>query len=356
MTMNLEKIRDTYFNFWVKISNYKSKMKLLEVDFNKPWWDIIWRQKTILISIWTIQMLNDISWIILPIVLAWVINDLNYLYLAYFILFKIALLWLSQLQWYINAILQLQSVRSVYFQAHKFFLTVDPIYHSTKNSGKILAKTERGSRGYEDLLDILTFEIIPIIIGIVSIFVSMLFYNTRLAFLTIGLILLMVILNIAITIFHANAFEQKVIDLDDSAKNSAVENLSQANLIRSAFATTQQLDIFQKKNLNLIVKEGSGWNAQGISFNFVISIYFLSVLLIGYYVINNIQNGTINSTTGLALLSTYLIGTNSLLSVGGKVRRFMKVYTEITDLYSFIRTFGKQTYPVLEGDKITNIS
>jgi hypothetical protein len=37
-----------YYNFFIKLYDFKSRIKMAKVDFDKPWWEIIWKQKCIM--------------------------------------------------------------------------------------------------------------------------------------------------------------------------------------------------------------------------------------------------------------------------------------------------------------------
>jgi ABC-type multidrug transport system fused ATPase/permease subunit len=62
---------------------------------------------------------------------------------------------------------------SIHYNAHQYFLTVDPIAHSTRSSGKIIAKISRVVDAYEDFMDILLINILQVVIGTVAIVVAL---------------------------------------------------------------------------------------------------------------------------------------------------------------------------------------
>jgi ABC-type multidrug transport system fused ATPase/permease subunit len=77
-------------------------------------------------------------------------------------------------------------------------------------------------------------------------------------------------------------------------------------------------------------------------------IYIGTVLTLGLYLISLIQQGLITSIMGASLIITYINGTREVLKVGRKIRKFLKSVTRVKDLFSFICSFGNQTFPVLE--------
>jgi len=52
------------------------------------------------------------------------------------------------------------------------------------------------------------------------------------------------------------------------------------------------------------------------------------------------------------LLLAYFNGSSQILRLGDLIRNIIQIISRQEDLFDFIRQFGVQTYPVLEGDKI----
>ena len=83
---------------------------------------------------------------------------------------------------------------SVQMSGHSFFLTVDPIYHSKRSSGAILSKIARATRGYEEILDRIVLDILPITITSIVAIINIMNFD-----FWIGLIILLS-LSVIITI------------------------------------------------------------------------------------------------------------------------------------------------------------
>lgn len=162
-------LQQRYYDWIVKIMNYQGKMQILPVDFEQPWWTILWIQKGRIVAIFIAQVIWTLQWVLLPIFIAWAIESRNYGYLLGIILVRVVSVYLVTWIFYQNAILQLQAMQGIYVNAITTLLQVDPIHHATKSTGQIIAKVERGSDAFEDILDIITFEVLNIGIGLISV-------------------------------------------------------------------------------------------------------------------------------------------------------------------------------------------
>ena len=341
---------ESYFNFWTKLFNYKRFIKLYDVDFNKPWWHIIWKQKWLATSVFTLQTVVYLSNNITLFVVGFAINQNNFWILAYFIVFRIVLWILNFFSFYLNAPLQMQSVQSVAFCANKFLLEVDPIYHSTKSSGKIIAKVSRGSRAYETILDIISFEILNLVSGVVIAVLTLLSYDRFIGLVAFLIIILVLSLNVTSEYYNALISEKKVIEIEDTVSQSQVENLQQAGFIRSTFNTENQLKKLKQENYDLIITTSTRWHISTFFQTIINIIYVLGLLLIGGLIFTKMSEGLLSQAIAISLISTYIYGSSHILYIGALARRFPRNLAYINDLFSFIRGFGKQTYPVLEGE------
>jgi hypothetical protein len=82
-------------------------------------------------------------------------------------------------------------------------------------------------------------------------------------------------------------------------------------------------------------------------------LFFISVLLISAMILNEVQTKNLSAATGLALITTYYISLSNIRNIGEQIKRLVESHSRITDLFTFMQTFGKQTFPVLER-KIIN--
>jgi ABC-type multidrug transport system fused ATPase/permease subunit len=149
-----------YENIQNSIEN-KFDPKPFEIDFSESFW---YSFKNIRISsILTILMTT--TWAIytsgfVPIFVYALSNKsldtITYTIIGYLIITVI--LSLVSANFYINV----QRVSGgVKYCAYRYFLTIDPIFHSTKSSGQILAKVNRSSSTLLQLINLIVLEILP---------------------------------------------------------------------------------------------------------------------------------------------------------------------------------------------------
>lgn len=351
MTNPNPKLTDKYRNFLIKFFGYEKTMKHYEVDFNQPWWAIIFKEKWRGFSVLFFFSLIFSVIYLQPFILATAIENSNtWLLFAFLVLLRVVLgffdLYFVNHQ---NSIFQLNIRESVALAANKFFLTVDPLFHSTRESGKIISKINRGSSAFEGFLDVITFRLLPFLSGILVLTVLLIRSDLWLGLGAVLAIVLMTIYNILAQIFNNKAFVPERVKAGDDLKQSEVETLAQTQFVRSIFASVFQLDLISKKNKRFMVVEGTQWSASGLSFIFLPIFYNTSVLLISLRLLDLIDSGRVSLVEALGLISTYLVATNLVFDAGRMAREMSRSVQEIKDLFDFIREFGKQTYPVLDS-------
>ena len=150
----------------------RNKSPMMAVDFEKPWWYIIWftKWRVLLIALGegSINVFDTVS----PIILGWVFTSKRYDYFAYFWIGWLSSILFQDFVRKLNSTLQLRCIHSVHFKAHQWLLQVDPMYHAHRETGAILGKIERASRAYETLLDAVLIDILGYGAGIITALVS----------------------------------------------------------------------------------------------------------------------------------------------------------------------------------------
>lgn len=340
-----------YYFFSLEIANLKNKTRILPIDFDRSWQNIIWNQKPYLFIALINEIITQIFYTIVPILIGFILESKNVTYFLLLILAWLLAIIIEYITAYFIVLLEIQCVTSIQYNAYEFFLAVDPIYHTMRSTGQLFAKIERCSRAYEDFLDIVMYELSPTIISISTVVVSFIFVNFKLGLLALILLIIIGIFSIVLNIFTGTAFEGKLIDADDKVKSLSVENLTQVQLIRSCFATNQAAHIVKEANNQLMYKEGTAWIASSFVNLITRTVYLASIFILGLYIINITQSGYLSTTIAITLIITYIRGTYEIIRIGRKLRKLIKSITRIVDLFTFIRKFGKQTYPVLSDQK-----
>jgi ABC-type transport system involved in Fe-S cluster assembly fused permease/ATPase subunit len=342
-----------YYNFFTKLYNYKNRIKLQPVDFNKPWWTILWQQKAVIFTlVLTLGMINLYD----SVMLVWIAQALeaqDLIRLIWIIGIRIFLIVLLGFTLNFNAILQMVCMQSVFYSANKLLLETDPIYHTTKSSGVIISKVNKGSAAYENILDVVTFEIYTLFISLFGTVIVLFHYNDKIGLVAAVMVIIFTLISVYWTSFNNKVFKPICIEAEDKLSEITVESMQQTAYIRSTFATTEQLVDIKSSIKTYAGKEATRWETDGLGYYVLRVLFFISVLTISIMILNEIQAKSISVATGLALITTYFISLSNIRNVGGQIKRLTESHSRITDLFEFMRTFGKQTFPVLDDKVIT---
>jgi ABC-type multidrug transport system fused ATPase/permease subunit len=336
-----------YYAFWLWLANLKSKVRIIPIDFSKAWTAVIRKQKKYLFIALAGNAFTHVFYTLVPLFLGWVIEAQSFTYFYLLIAGWLCALLVEYFILYNTSLLEVQCMGSIQYNAFKFFLTVDPIYHATKSTGKLFAKIERGARAYEDFLDLLLLDLSPTFISVTTVVISFLWAQVSLGVSALILLALVAFLNVTLNLFTSLAFEKNLIEADDAIKSISVESLTQVQLIRASFATNEIAHTVKRKNFDMMVREGSAWLAFSAT-NFITRFsYVLTILILGTLILRSVLDGTLTIISATALILTYIRGTSEIIQVGRRLRKLLKSIIRIRDLFSFIRSFGKQTFSVL---------
>ena len=344
------KYHDFFYNFVNRRENFEKRMKLLPVDFEKSWWDILSRQKKFAFRIILSQLIWSTFDSLFPIMLGFAILKLDLGLFLLIMLARLALTWLYNSMLSQNAVFQIQTMNSVEYNANLFFLKVDPLFHTTKSSGQIVSKINRGSSAYEDFLDIVTFDLIGIITSMITITIAMFAFSFQLGLVSFIFLLSIASFNITAQVYRTQVFQPRKILSDDKFKAISVETLIQAPFIRAIFASNEQTVKLKTSISDTMIKEGNAWQAGSYVGFITRAMYVISVVSMGSVVLIQAKNGLFEPTLALSIILAYTNGTQNILYTGEKVKRLTTALSNIHDLFDFIRGFGKQTFPVLAED------
>ncbi len=351
MFLRLRRLTDKYYAFWLALGHLKTRARLLPIDFEQSWIKILTSQKKYLSIALFCEIIIQTFYTLYPLAIGFIIEKQNYTYFLYLIALWLCIICIEYVSVYFSALLEIQCINSVQYDAFEFFLTVDPLYHTMKASGKLFAKIERCARSYEDFLDIILWDLLPIIIGITTVVITFLITDLYLGLIAFILLLIIALINIAINLFTSATFERRLIDADDAVKVLSVESLTQAQLIRTSFATNEIAQQAKERNEEMMYKEGTAWLAFAAAISVSRLFYLLSIFVLGSLIFSFIFHGHLSMLAGTTLLLTYINGTYEIIQIGRRLRKLIKSITRINDLYLFIRHFGKQTFPVLADGK-----
>jgi len=333
------------YNFLEKLFGMVGKIRIYPVDFTLPWYRIYKKYWVrIIISVIT----EVILWIIfstLPLSIAAIITNQNqYWALILGILFLITPL-ITQLHMRSYCLGLAGLMRSVSNSAYKFFVKVDPIHHSTRESGKVISKINRAVSAYETLTDVLTYNILPFIIQISVILVSFIYYDTKTGVLAGGSLIIMLAISTIGQILVSKNVIPKDNDQMDIQQQVEVESLQQVTLIRSSFATPEHIKKIKKTNIRTGEVQTTVWMSF-ISTTFIPRVLFgISFIIVSVFIINLINTGSLDIITAIALITMY-ISAYDIIFAGRHIERIISDIERIKNLYTYIQEYGDSSYPV----------
>jgi ABC-type multidrug transport system fused ATPase/permease subunit len=344
--------KERYYNFIYKYFNLEKDIKLLPVDFNKPWYQILLDQKWNLSLQIILEFVQSVFSSLTPVILGFALFNSKIEYLYYFAIVYIILEIFNRVVIRYFSILIMQSKNSVAFSAYQYFLSVDPIYHTTKSSGQIISKIQKTTSDLEMLISAIVEVLLPTVIGFLTVVITIATFDYRLGIVgTISFILITTV-NGGLNFINAEIFKKKTIAAEDKAKADSVETLQQNALIRASFASNEQLQKVRKSTVKSMIIESVSRQTFGVTRTLTRIIYAISTLLIGLIIYNLTSTNEINAGIGISLLLAYFNGSSQILRLGDLIRNIIQIISRQEDLFDFIRQFGVQTYPVLETDKI----
>jgi ABC-type multidrug transport system fused ATPase/permease subunit len=321
-------------------------IRILPIDFSRPWWTVITDQIWLALGVSISAVLRDIFWVFTPFMVTILLEHHSWYWFAGFcglwIVFLINLFLFHDL----NARFQLQAIHSVFDNAYRYLLNVDPIYHTKRVSGAIVAKIERAARGYEEALDHITYSFVPLGISISTMLIILCSYSIWLTLAICICLASMVGYAYYFVYYACSRWENAFIASDDAFKSIAFENLAQTTLIRATFATDYaqaRLDGYVAQNTST---EKQLWKAYAQVSRILNTLYGLSILMITGFFMHLIQHQLITLPQAISIILAYINCTFQLIKILQPLRRFMRGMTAIKDLFAFMPQFGKQTVPV----------
>jgi ABC-type multidrug transport system fused ATPase/permease subunit len=325
--------------------------QIFPIDFTKPWWHLILKQKFTCFLILTITASMQIFTTIVPFLIALIFESEKYaVCIGIFALwFALVLLQVFIMRW--NPKFQLQCIYSIYQNAHSHLLSVDPEYHVHRSSGAILNKIDRAARGYEDLLDYIVDEYTPLIVGLLTVIIIIASYS----YIVAGAIIVFMAAMIAGAYFFAKyaslPWEKGFIKSDDAFKTTAVENLAQVQLIRSTFATDYRSAKLNKNIAENLKTEGALWLSYSSVSSGLILLYLVSLFALAMALLFQVKHQLIPYARAIGLFLSYMQGTKSIVTSVKLFRKTMRSLASIRELFRFIPSFGKRQIPVLEAGR-----
>jgi ABC-type multidrug transport system fused ATPase/permease subunit len=328
----------------------KKFLQPFDIDFNKPFWHYLYKVKfhvaMILIHLCFTYLFNPIF--LIYITKAILDRDLN---------FFVALSVAKILQHFIilpfgRSFVYLYDTVPCSFKSttQKFLIQIDPVYFTTKSSGEIVAKIERTINAIHTFMSTIFETILPFVISIgVSIWLVAQ-SDWKLSILITLLFIILCYANISLITFNNNIFLTKINREEEIEKQYLLENIQQNHYIRSTFATPEQLHKTLEITYEVAINTATKWR----TWQYLIII--LEMILIAFVLVI-VGSQVMNKNTEPYIIVGMLTSLYSIYmkysEIGLMADEFTKSIHNQQEFWQFMRTFGKQTFPVLEDQKTT---
>jgi ABC-type multidrug transport system fused ATPase/permease subunit len=344
------KRRDKLIQMGKKLYRTDSMIKNRKIDFSKPWWKIFLefpvRSSIVLfetmirsgieslLPLWIGLIIQSGDWTLA----IWLGGVLILLRITEYIGFQLYQTIVSSLQYNVDV------------AAKRFFLTVDPEHHVTKSSGKIISKTSNTGREFMRLCWDLFYSLTPAISGFLAVLLALFQFDWRIGLIMGGFFVFITLITILGNAFMASNIVPIWIKARDAWTQVGIENLSQIWLIRSTFSVPEQLQKSEEIVYNAVTTR-SFMNMNYQMLGTIIDLtYYLSVIVLMGWSINQVSVGALEGTVAIALVATYLNSSRVIVRIGSIVTSTVESFAGLNDMWDFIRNFGSQTYPVLPED------
>jgi hypothetical protein len=350
--MNIRKaqkqdISEKWFPRFERLFGYKNNIKMVDYGFQQPWYQIYRPYIGKLLVTLVVEMAIWVFFSYGPILITDIVKtrslDGIYRFSGIFLVVYVVGYW--SLYSYCKAVAGVKY--SIANSAYKYFLLVDPLNHATRSSGQVISKIDRATASVETLTDIVSFELTPFCVQIAVITFSMMSYNTQ-AGLFAGLSLCgLVMLSTIFQYFVVKIVVPPEIKQEDVQKQLNVESLAQVAHIRSSFATVEQVERLKSTSTRTAEVEATNWISFISSHSLPRIAFIVCFWFMLHMVFNLISQGVVDMLTGSALLVMYFTSYGYIVNAGRKIEKLVSNIDKIKDLFTFIRGYGEQTYPVL---------
>ncbi|MBN2267495.1 MAG: ABC transporter ATP-binding protein [Candidatus Babeliaceae bacterium] len=323
------------------------KVRLIPIDFQKPWWHIFWAQRWItgclLVSLTIFDILNTLF----PLLIGQAISAQSITYLAVIIsvyLAQEASSWLIARPFI--TILQAQVVDSFRYNAYRSLLGIDPAYHAQHSSGVSIGKIRRTSEAYLRLTKKMLDDLIPILIINITTLISVFYYSTTIGFIVTGIVITVGTFLGFIIIRSTKKIELQANRDDDMANHIGNESLSRNAYIRATFASDEVLHKLTDSHKRVMRSSATFHMTYRLLRGISVFCYLIVIAVIAAIMILFVRSGSLSSIMALSLMVMIFRSTEPLIKLDKYIVDAVSSYRKITDFYRYIRAYGKQTYPV----------
>jgi hypothetical protein len=338
----------------IQYFNIAEKISPKPLSFERSWWHMFTLKKwTYLFTLLSETAQASYSNVI-PILLtaAFTTNNLNLVFatLAGFITLEI----INRIMMFKFAFAQQQVGVSYFYAAYKFFLTVDPIYHTTRSSGKILSKVAHTWFDFVTLIDDTVFTIVPALAAFITSTITLSTLDSSVLIVSIPSFFVIVLLNGGGSFYTSKIFKPMVIKSREQANQTSTENLMQTALIRATFTTETQLQKYINHLKEFFGIRTTSQYLGGTLISLSRITIGISVSLVSMILWQKINRGELDSVFAASVVIAYYLGISAVPRIGRVIGNTTDAYIGLTDMWEYVRKFGTQSYPVLPEDTLNN--
>ena len=333
------------YNFLEKLFGMVGKIKIHPVDFNLPWYSIYKKYWVRLGVSLMVEIINWTFFTTLPLMIIYIIKNqnLNWAIILSLVFISLSIIQQIHIKFYTQTVASI--IRSVSNSAYIFFIKVDPVHHTTRESGKVISKIDRAVIAYENNTDNLVFSIIPYLVQIIVILVSFINYDFIAGIVAGSSLVFLLIISTVGQIFIAKSVIPKDNDQGDIQSQVEVESLQQVALIRSSFATPEHIQKLKKTNIRTGEVQATVWTSFTFTGFFPRIIFGISFLCVILLIFNLINNSSLDVLTAIALMTMY-VSTYEIINAGRYIQWTVSNIERIKNLYTYIQEYGDSSYPV----------
>lgn len=333
------------------------KVRIIDIDFSRPWWSIFAAQKGKIAGILVAIFIYEVMDTLFPLAIGWVLNSERYSYLIFALtpyLIEEAASWVlirPLMAQFIS-----QTMESFRCSAYKSLLAVDPRFHARHSVAISTGKIRRTTEAYFKLVRKLVDDLVPLTITLSTAIVSLISYNRLFGLVSGTVFLSMAIVFCYLIIKSTRTIERQMNRDDDHANHLGGETLTRLQFIRACFASDQMRDHLNEGYLRIMRSATTFYMTHRLMRGFFSATYLLSIGGITAFLIHLTGVETITKVTAFSLLVVILRSTAPLLKLDKYVTDIVSSHRKITDFYEYIRRFGSQTYPVFANQVTHQLS
>lgn len=335
-----------YYDFFYRLFNVKNFKYLFPINFDQPWWQLLAQQKMRLLRTLIPLILVRIASMITPLVLSWIIAQRQSTWLIVFFIVWFVLLIIDFIGDF-NFTLLCESTQSVQFYAHQLLLRIDPIFHATRDTGKVVAKIDRAGHSYQKVLETGIYELLFTVVSVATSIVAVWAAKPLIGIVALVLNSFIILISIPVYLINNEAFFAPWVAADDRVKSIVLENLSQVGLIRATFAGNEAVRRLRLQTNKSIGIDRASWGSFCLMNTLMRMFYFGFLSIVCALIVRASMQGQFNALVATALILTYFRATYDVTKMGRYFYWFITDINRIKDLFIFLKTFGKQTFPVL---------